>query len=141
MKTFITSTILLLCLFATSNLSAQEITFETQKINYGTITQGANGERYFSFTNTGDVPLIIQNAQKSCGCTVPTWPKEPILPGEKSKIKVKYDTNRLGNFTKYVTITSNDPKNPNIRLNITGVVEQEAAATPEKEAAIFKQEK
>jgi len=138
MKLLISGTILLCCLFTTSSLSAQEITFETQKINYGTITQGANGERYFSFTNTGSVPLIIQNAQKSCGCTIPTWPKEPILPGEKSKIKVKYDTNRLGNFTKYVTITSNDPENPTIRLNITGVIEKEVAATPAKEATVFK---
>lgn len=137
MKTFISSTILLLCFSLTSNLYAQEITFETQKINYGTITQGADGERYFSFTNTGDVPLIITNAQKSCGCTVPTWPKEPILPGAKAKIKVKYDTNRVGNFTKYVTITSNDPKTPTVRLNITGVVEKEASATPAKEATVF----
>jgi hypothetical protein len=137
MKLLISSTILLWCFFMTSNLSAQEITFETQKINYGTIPQGANGERYFSFTNTGAVPLIIQNAQKSCGCTIPTWPKEPILPGEKSKIKVKYDTNRLGNFAKYVTITSNDPKNPTIRLNITGVIEKEIAATPAKGATVF----
>lgn len=137
MKTFISSTILLLCFFTTSNLSAQEITFETQKIDYGTLTQGANGERYFSFTNTGDAPLVIHNAQKSCGCTVPTWPKEPILPGEKAKIKVKYDTNRLGNFTKYVTITSNDPKSPTIRLNITGTIEKEAAATPAKGATVF----
>ena len=137
MKTFISSTILLFCFFMTSTISAQEITFETQKIDYGTLTQGANGERYFSFTNTGDVPLIIENAQKSCGCTVPTWPKEPILPGEKAKIKVKYDTNRLGNFTKYVTITSNDPKTPTLRLNITGVIEKEAAATPAKGATVF----
>lgn len=137
MKLLISSTILLWCLFMTSNLYAQEITFETQKINYGTITQGANGERYFSFTNTGAFPLVIQNAQKSCGCTIPTWPKEPILPGEKSKIKVKYDTNRLGSFTKYVTITSNDPENPTIRLNITGVIEKEVAATPAKEATVF----
>lgn len=137
MKLLISSTILLWCLFMTSNIYAQEITFETQKINYGTITQGANGERYFSFTNTGAFPLVIQNAQKSCGCTIPTWPKEPILPGEKSKIKVKYDTNRLGNFTKYVTITSNDPENPTIRLNITGVIEKEVTPTPAKEATVF----
>jgi hypothetical protein len=122
----------------TSKLYAQEITFETQKIDYGTIQQGANGERHFSFTNTGNVPLVISNAQKSCGCTIPTWPKEPILPGEKAQIKVKYDTKRLGNFTKYVTITSNDPKNPTIRLNITGIIEKEAAATPQKEATVFK---
>ena len=130
MKTLISSTILLLCFLTSSNLSAQEITFETQKIDYGTITQGANGERYFSFTNTGDAPLVIQNAQKSRGCTVPSWPKEPILPGEKAEIKVKYDTNRIGSFAKYVTITSNDPKNPTLRLNITGLVEREAAPTP-----------
>lgn len=136
MKTFISSTLILLCFF-TSPVAAQEITFETQKINYGTIAQGSDGERYFSFTNTGAVPLIIHNAQKSCGCTVPTWPKEPILPGEKAKIKVKYDTNRLGNFTKYVTITSNDPKNPTLRLNITGMVEKEVAARPEKKVAVF----
>jgi hypothetical protein len=138
MKTFISSTIVLFCLLVTSNLYAQEMTFETQKIDYGTIAQGANGERHFSFTNTGAAPLVINNAQKSCGCTIPTWPKEPILPGEKAEIKVKYDTKRLGNFTKYVTITSNDPKNPTIRLNITGNIEKEAPATPQKEATVFK---
>lgn len=138
MKIFLSSSILLCCLLMVSNLSAQEITFETQKIDYGTITQGADGERYFSFTNTGATPLVILNAQKSCGCTIPTWPKEPILPGEKAKIKVKYDTNRLGAFTKYVTITSNDPKNATVRLNITGLIEKEAAATPTKEATVFK---
>ena len=137
MKTVINSSIILFCLFMTSGLFAQEMTFETQKIDYGTITQGANGERYFSFTNTGAAPLIIHNAQKSCGCTIPTWPKEPILPGEKAKIKVKYDTNRLGNFTKYVTITSNDPQSPTIRLNITGMIEKEVAATPAKEVTVF----
>ena len=120
-----------------TQLSAQTISFDTEKIDYGTIAQGSNGERYFSFTNTGTAPLIIHNAQKSCGCTVPTWPKEPILPGEKAKIKVKYDTNRLGSFTKYVTITSNDSQNPTIRLNIVGTVDKETAATPKKEAYIF----
>lgn len=129
--------ITLACIFTANQTFGQELTFETQKIDYGTITQGANGERYFSFTNTGNVPLIISNAKKSCGCTVPTWPKEPILPGEKGKIKVKYDTKRIGNFTKSVVITSNDPKNPTIRLNIVGEVKTETAATPAKEASLF----
>lgn len=130
--------ITLACVFTTNKSFSQALTFETQKIDYGKITKGANGERYFSFTNTGDIPLIISNAKKSCGCTIPTWPKEPILPGEKGKIKVKYDTNRLGNFSKSVVITSNDPKNPTIHLNIVGTVEQEVAATSTKEASVFK---
>ena len=55
--------------------------FEEEEHDYGTIKQGANGTTEFKFTNTGQKPLIITNARGSCGCTVPEWPKEPILPG------------------------------------------------------------
>ncbi|PCJ23908.1 MAG: hypothetical protein COA97_10745 [Flavobacteriales bacterium] len=89
------------------NPNAPTMTFETDVIDYGTIEQGADGVREFKFTNTGKEPLIISNARGSCGCTVPTWPKEPIKPGESSVIKVKYDTKRLGAINKSVTITSN----------------------------------
>ncbi len=89
------------------NPNAPEITFESEVVDYGTIEQGANGVREFKFTNTGKEPLIISNSRGSCGCTVPTWPKEPIKPGESSVIKVKYDTKRLGAINKSVTITSN----------------------------------
>lgn len=90
-----------------ANPNAAKITFETEVIDYGTITQGADGVREFKFTNNGKSPLIISNARGSCGCTVPTWPNEPIKPGESSVIKVKYDTKRLGTINKSVTITSN----------------------------------
>ena len=89
------------------NPNAPIMTFETEVIDYGTIDQGADGVREFKFTNTGKEPLIISNSRGSCGCTVPTWPKEPIKPGESSVIKVKYDTKRLGAINKSVTITSN----------------------------------
>mgnify|MGYP000359684087 CR=1 FL=1 len=89
------------------NPNAAEITFEKEVVDYGTIEQGADGVREFKFTNTGKEPLLISNARGSCGCTVPTWPKEPIKPGESSTIKVKYDTKRLGAINKSVTITSN----------------------------------
>ena len=89
------------------NPNAPVMTFETEVIDYGTIEQGADGVREFKFTNTGKEPLIISNSRGSCGCTVPTWPKEPIKPGESSVIKVKYDTKRLGAINKSVTITSN----------------------------------
>ncbi len=89
------------------NPNAPVMAFESEVVDYGTIEQGADGVREFKFTNTGKEPLIISNARGSCGCTVPTWPKEPIKPGESSVIKVKYDTKRLGAINKSVTITSN----------------------------------
>jgi len=101
------------------NPNAPEIIFETETIDYGTIEKGSNGVREFVFTNSGKSPLIISNARGSCGCTVPTWPKEPIKPGEQGVIKVKYDTNRSGPINKSVTITSN-AKTPTKVLRIKG---------------------
>lgn len=82
--------------------------FENETIDYGTIAHNADGGRQFTFTNNGNKPLIISNTQGSCGCTVPTTPKEPIAPGAKGVIGVKYDTSRGGQaFTKTVTLTTN----------------------------------
>lgn len=107
---------------AADNPNAPEITFETDLHDYGTIKQGADGGCEFKFTNTGKEPLIISNAVGSCGCTVPTWPKEPILKGQSSVVKVHYDTKRVGGFTKNVTITSN-AKSATKVLTIKGTVE------------------
>jgi len=106
-----------------SDANAPEITFQSESFDFGNIKQGGNGVHEFVFTNTGKSPLIITNAQGSCGCTVPTWPKEPIKPGEKSTIHVKYDTNRPGPFTKQVTLTSNAKTSTKV-LSIKGVVEE-----------------
>jgi hypothetical protein len=81
--------------------------FEQETIDYGTIEHNADGKREFVFTNNGNKPLIIESTQGSCGCTVPTTPKEPIAPGAKGVIGVKYATDRVGPFTKTVTIKSN----------------------------------
>jgi hypothetical protein len=114
-----------------------QLTLTSDVIDYGNIKKGANGEREFVFTNTGTEPLIISNAQGSCGCTVPTWPKEPIMPGQKSAIKVKYDTNRVGNFTKYVTLTTNAAGQESLRLTIKGNVEQESDPVPAKDGGML----
>jgi hypothetical protein len=74
------------------------------------------------FTNNGTKPLIITNTQGSCGCTVPTSPKEPIAPGAKGIIGVKYATDRVGAFTKTVTVTSNADGQATKILTIKGVV-------------------
>ncbi len=81
--------------------------FETEVIDYGEIAENSDGNRVFKFKNIGKSPLIITKVKGSCGCTVPTKPEEPIMPGETGKIKVKYATNRIGPFSKTVTINSN----------------------------------
>ncbi len=105
------------------NPNAAEITFDQEVHDYGNIKQGANGSYEFRFKNSGKEPLIISNAQGSCGCTVPSWPKEPILPGQSNLIKVTYDTKRVGPFTKTVTITSNAKVASKV-ITIKGVVEE-----------------
>lgn len=81
--------------------------FESETIDYGTIQQNADGVRSFKFKNIGKSPIIITRAKGSCGCTVPTVPKKPIMPGESAEIGVKYDTKRTGAFSKSISITSN----------------------------------
>lgn len=118
-----------------SNPNAPEISFEQEVIDYGSIEKGADGKREFVFTNTGKEPLIISKATGSCGCTVPTWPREPIAPGEQGVIKVKYDTKRVGPFTKSVTINSNAATATKV-IRIKGNVKQpqQVKTTPEKES-------
>jgi hypothetical protein len=103
--------------------NAPEFKWESTTVDYGTVTKAdeSAAAREFKFTNTGKSPLIISGCKGSCGCTVPTCPTEPILPGGKGSIKVHYDINRVGPFTKTVTVTSN-AKNPNETLKITGTV-------------------
>ena len=98
--------------------------FDNDVIDYGTIEHNADGNREFTFTNTGTEPLIITNAKGSCGCTVPTWPKEPIAPGETGIMKVKYATNRVGAFNKTITVSSNAVESPTKILRIKGNVLQ-----------------
>ena len=97
--------------------------FDNETIDYGKIAMGANGYRVFEFTNIGKSPLIITRVQASCGCTVPKKPENPIMPGEKGKIEVSYDTKRLGGFSKAITIFSN-AKTPRKVIKIKGYVEK-----------------
>jgi hypothetical protein len=102
--------------------SGPKIDFTKETHDYGTIKYGADGSCSFEFKNTGNAPLIISNAKGSCGCTVPEWPKEPIAPGAKATIKVKYDTKRPGAINKSVTITSNAVNEPTKVIRIKGNV-------------------
>ena len=112
--------------------NAPEISFDKTVHDYGTIVQGSDGTCEFKFTNTGKEPLILQKPVSSCGCTVPTWPQEPVLPGKSDVIKVTYATHNVGPINKTVTVTSN-AKTARVVLSIKGnVVAKPADKVPEK---------
>jgi len=104
-----------------------KIKFDKELHDFGKFTE-AEGEQHcvFTFVNEGDAPLIINQAVASCGCTVPSYTKTPIAPGEKGEIKVTYNgKNRFpGHFKKSITVRTNG--NPEMtRLYIEGVMETE----------------
>jgi len=107
------------------------IQFENVKHDFGTFYQNGDGNWEFKFTNTGKEPLIIQNVRSSCGCTIAKRPAAPILPGESSSIKVRYDTRRIGVFRKTITVTSN-ADNSSVVLEIRG----EIKAKPKEEVPV-----
>ena len=119
------------------NVNGPEIEFEKLVHDYGEVPYNGDGQCEFHFTNTGNEPLIIQKPKSSCGCTVPSWPKEPILPGESDVITVTYRTTKVGQINKTITVTSNAKVNSTVVLRITGkVLEQVNEALPEQELGI-----
>ncbi|MCF8294134.1 MAG: DUF1573 domain-containing protein [Chitinophagaceae bacterium] len=105
------------------------IKFNQEDHNFGNVPEGPSVSYDFEFKNIGKVPIIFSDVHGSCGCTVPVWPKEPILPGKSSKIAVTYSTQgRQGQINKTVTVTSNIGTKI---LKISGNVDKaDPAATP-----------
>lgn len=135
--------ILMLCGGFTSVVKAQEvaktevkekkkkaaITFKTLTIERNNIAYGADETFTFTFKNTGKEPVIISNVQTSCGCTTAKKPEAPVAPKKSADISVKYDTKRVGQFTKTITVTSNVSEP--IVLTIKGTVLPQETKTPE----------
>ncbi len=117
-----------------SEMKGAQIEFEQDVIDYGTIAHNADGKREFVLKNIGDAPLVITRVKGSCGCTVPTKPTAPILPGKTGIIKVKYATNRVGAFSKTITVTSNAVNTPSKVVRIKGKVLADAPSVMEKKA-------
>ena len=101
--------------------------FDSEVIDYGTIAHNADGVRAFKFKNVGDSPIVITNVKGSCGCTVPTKPDHAIMPGETAEIGVRYATDRVGAFSKTVTVTSNASEGV-VVLKIKGEILPDAPA-------------
>ena len=137
--------LLLICAFFALNMAgfAQvgakiEFLNKDNTVDFGTVSKETDsGIRTFEFRNTGDAPLIITNVQSTCGCTVPTKPTEPILPGMTGKIDVKYNMNP-GPIRKTITVESNavNVEGGRIGLKIKGevIVKQEVNLLEKKKA-------
>ncbi len=94
------------------------MTFEEVKYDFGDIYQGDKVEHIFKFENTGNEPLIITNVQTTCGCTAPNWPRDPVIPGQESEIKVVFNSaGKIGRQNKVITIISN-ATNPTNKVTI-----------------------
>jgi hypothetical protein len=114
------------------------MSLESNTVDYGTLKQHGEPLRKVSFTNTGTEPLVIKNARGSCGCTVPTWPKEPILPGASAEIEIRYATNRLGKINKTVKITTNEGGDPHVIKVVGNILKpDEEEAVPAKAPSIL----
>ena len=106
-----------------------EIKFETLNHDFGTFSANDPVVKcVFKFTNVGDAPLIINQAIASCGCTVPTYTKEPVKPGESGQIEVTYNGKGKfpGRFTKNITVRTNGKETATVRLTISGDMKEES---------------
>lgn len=94
-------------------ITGAQITFAEQSYDFGDINRGDKVEHIFQFENTGTEALILTNVQTTCGCTAPTWTKEPVAPGEKGEIKVVFNSaGKSGVQNKVITVMSNAVNNP-----------------------------
>ncbi len=84
------------------------VLFISTEHDYGTIKKGEDGSYSFVFLNTGTKPVFITNVETSCGCTTPYWPEQPIMPGFEDEINIEYDTHKVGNFQKTVTVYTSE---------------------------------
>jgi Protein of unknown function (DUF1573). len=119
-----------------TTLKAENMSFKAEVHDFGTIPEGPAAEHEFVFTNTGKEPINIESVHASCGCTTPSYSKEPILPGKAGKIKASYNTvGRPNSFTKTITVTSNAGTKV---LTITGNVEKAPESSVPENSSMLK---
>lgn len=108
-------------------LDTTKITFDTVAFDFGVVEQGQKVNHAFTFTNTGEYPLVLSSVKASCGCTVPSWTKEPVAPGQKGTVEVEFNTTgRKGIQQKTVSVFANtSPKVTLLHFTANIPVEEE----------------
>lgn len=107
---------------AQPEVSQPKICMETRTIDFGYIDRGSPGVFDFEFKSCGTAPLIIAQCNTSCGCMVCDWPKDPFKPGQKGKLRIKYDTGRVGQINKTVTVRTNVEDESVFMIHVKGMV-------------------
>jgi len=100
-------------------MALTKLEFLESSFDFGKIDEGKKVEHLFKFKNTGENPLVLQDARASCGCTIPEYTKDTIAPGSEGQIKVIYDSaNKEGKIDKTVTVTANtEPATTDIKIS------------------------
>ncbi|WP_046244447.1 DUF1573 domain-containing protein [Hymenobacter terrenus] len=94
------------------NPNAPIMTFTESEFDFGDIQPDTKVKHIFTFTNTGKSPLLIADATASCGCTTPSWTKEPVAPGAKGTMEVQFDSRgKVGIINKQVSVRANTQPN------------------------------
>jgi hypothetical protein len=121
---------------AASTLKADDMAFTTPVHDFGTVIEGPDANCEFTFKNTGTEPIIIQKAQPSCGCTVPSFSGAPVAPGQTGTINVAYHTKgKPTAFTKTITVVSNAGTKV---LTIKGTVEKAPTGSAPENTSMIK---
>lgn len=130
MKKFFAVLVVMLTVTSMSFAQKGVMKFKEETRNFGKIEQGKPVTQEFVFTNTGTDPIVITNVSASCGCTTPSYTKDPVLPKQTGTIKATYNAAAMGSFNKSITVFSN-AESPSLTLFLKGeVVDKAAAAKP-----------
>lgn len=134
-KPILVANIFIFCILTSFGLMANgpELSFSLERLDYGTIYTDKMPETKvdIEFSNKGTAPLILSGVRACCGTRVTSWPREPIMPGEKGTISIEFVlAPRAQRISRTVTVTSNDAKNPTSIFRITGQVEERASEPP-----------
>ncbi len=104
------------------SLSAQKMELSEEVVDFGTIQKGKDVKAVLTVKNVGNAPLILTKVKPSCGCTAPSWPNDPIMPGKSGEISLVYNDTKVGIINKVVEIYSNDPNASRKVVRIKGEI-------------------
>jgi len=111
----------------TTQSPSSSVKFDAVTYNFGELAYNSPVIHSFKFTNMSVAPVAIKDVGTSCGCTTPSYSKEPVAPGKTGEVTAKYDSSRIGSFNKTLTVSINDEQ---IKLTITGTIKEPNSTTP-----------